>query len=143
MLILEKDICYIQNIKNTVVKPSTVHGYGLFAVKDIPQNTLLCILTGQLMNKSDFASLIKSKRYKKECFLEQHHLKNDLVMITPFRTSYSFINHNSEISHIYESYQDKAIKVYAKIDIKQGEEIFDTYNLNRHIDILKGFKQTR
>jgi SET domain-containing protein len=132
---------YINNIEGTVVIESPVHGYGLFATKDIEKNTLLCELSGQTVTKNEYEKIFKSDLFPKEAFIEKHHLGEDKILLTPFRTSYSFINHSGEVEHLVEKYEDRIIKVYAKINIKKNEEILSKYNLDKHIDILGGFNK--
>ena len=41
----------IDNICNTMINHSNIHGFGLFATKSIQPNCLLCVLDGQLISK--------------------------------------------------------------------------------------------
>lgn len=133
---------YVQNIKHAVVKPSPIHGFGLFSIKPIKKGTLLCTLTGQILPKKIYEKFYDSG-LPKEIFIEKSSVLEDKVLAIPFRTSYSFINHSPFVSHIEEKFCDTTnqIFVYAKVDIKEGEEILGTYNLNHHIDVLGGFNQ--
>lgn len=134
---------YINNIPNTKVEKSLVHGFGLFATKNIRKGTLLCKLSGQILDKKEYEKFQSVHSDKKDFFVGKSTILNNKIFAVPFRTSYSFINHNSSISHIEEIFCEKTntLSVIAKIDIKKSEEIFDTYNLKNHIDILGGFKK--
>lgn len=130
---------FINNIKNTAVIESPVHGYGLFATSNIKKGSLLCELSGQIITKKQFEKIMSSNLYPIELFIEKHQISDELMMITPFRTSYSFINHSVEIENLIEVYEYGRVKVYASDDIYNGAEILSKYNLTKHIDILGGF----
>lgn len=134
---------YIENIKNTQVAPSSHHGFGLFATKAIKQGTLLCSLTGQIVDE-DIYKKFYSLGLSKEIFIEKSKVLKDKIFVIPFRTSYSFINHHPAISHIEEHFCCKTnqINVFAKVDIPANTEILDTYSLKGHIDVLGGFSNS-
>lgn len=136
------NLLFVENIDDTVVKPSDVHGMGLFACREFKKGTLLCTLTGQILPKEIYEKF-SSSGLPKDIFIEKSSVLEDKILAIPFRTSYSFINHHPLVSHIEEKFCNKTnqIFVYAKVDIKEGEEILDTYNLNNHIDVLGGFNQ--
>lgn len=129
----------IENIKNVEVKPSPIHGMGLFATKKISKHTLLCKLQGQRISREDYLRILKKgKSSNPNFFVEKYSLGNGDVAAMPFRTHYSYINHDDKCS-IYSSLRKGVLYVYASKDIQENEEITDRYNLNNHIDVLSGF----
>ena len=131
---------HLQTIKNTVVLESSIHNWGLWATAIIPKGTLLCTLQGQVMTLDKYNDFIKSSLYPKICFIEKAMLDKNRIIAIPFRTSYSFINHSDTVEMLeYKKFED-SIEVYAKEDILENTEIVSIYDLEKHIDILGGFK---
>jgi len=75
--------------------------------------------------------------------MEKFTLNKDLILAMPFRTSYSFINHTyekeKECLRFVVSENPHTVSVFSSRDISKGDEIVSVYNLDTHIDILKGF----
>jgi len=130
----------LDNIKNTEIKNSTLHNKGLFATKDIMKGSLLCILSGQKMTRDEYTQILKSNSYDKENFVEKYNISSNFIGAMPFRTKYSMINHSS-ISNISSELINEELHVFASEDILKGTEITDTYNLDKHIDVLGGFNK--
>lgn len=82
----------IDNIRNTKIAPSSIHGFGLFATQEIRPGSKLCDLDGQYMR---YSQLVASWLYTQNDhpFLEWNALPKDMVLFRPLRTKYSFINH--------------------------------------------------
>ena len=133
--------CYIKNIQDTVVIESPVHGFGLYAIKNIPKDTLLCKINGQIISHEDYVKF-QSTALSKDIFIEKSKILEDKYMAMPFRTSYSFINHCQSISHIREEFcqHSNTLLIYANMNICANEEILATYDLENHIDVLGGFR---
>lgn len=131
----------IDNIKNTEIRDSKIHGKGLFANERIKKETLLCILEGQPIKIEDYFKLLSDSDYSKSSFIEKYKLNEEYICAMPFRTKYSYINHSIN-PNIYSALKDRKLYVYASKDIEKGEEIVDVYNLKSHIDILGGFKKS-
>jgi SET domain-containing protein len=129
----------IDNIENTEIKKSEIHGYGLFALKEIKKDTLLCVLSGQILEVGEYIKLMESGEYSSNCFVEKYKIDENYFGAMPLRTKYSCINH-SEDANMYSKVNDEKLYVYASKKIMLGEEIVDSYNLTNHIDILGGFK---
>jgi SET domain-containing protein len=125
------DVCYltIDNIESTKIGPSSIHGFGLFAKKDIKQNTLLCLLEGQLLDRKDY------KRIGDYCkplvesldnylFMECNYVSLEHILVRPFRTKYSYINHSNtpNVSLFYNP-----IRIEAVAHIKPGDELTIDY----------------
>ena len=130
---------FVDNIKDTVVKHSSIHGYGLFTTKLIKKDTLLCVLSGQIIKREDYAKFLKYSDYDKKLFIEKYNINEEYIAAMPFRTKYSYINH-AEYTNIKSHVENNELYVYANEDIKEGVEIVDIYNLRKHIDVLGGFK---
>jgi len=83
----------IDNISCTEIKPSPIHGLGLFATKAFGPGVELCRLDGQLM---PYAVLVSSDLHQivDPSTLEWNALPDDIVLLRPVRTKYSFINHS-------------------------------------------------
>ncbi len=106
----------IDNIRNTEIAPSNVHGHGLFCTKDIPPHTVLCELDGQVIPAAVNAG--DTLAY------EWNALPHELLLVRPVRTKYSYINH-SRVPNVEIQYTP--IRVVSLRQIKQGEELFLDY----------------
>ncbi len=129
----------IENIANTVILESSIHGFGLFTTKEIPKDTLLCSLTGQIVSKRELDQLMRE--YPRDLFIEKVHLSLDRIMLIPFRTSYSYINHSDTTEMLRISYGFNEVLVYAARDIPYNTEITSRYDLEKHIDVIGGFSE--
>jgi SET domain-containing protein len=122
----------IDNIEHTEIKPSELHGFGLFAKYDMPKHKVLCKLTGQIMTKQTYTGLVErltpylddlSFYFLMEC----NHVPNpDMLMVRSFRTKWSYVNHSTEPNCEFEI--DTGI-LYAKREIKAGEELTFDYRV--------------
>lgn len=130
---------YIDNIENTEIKESKIHGYGLFATKSIRKDQYLCNIQGQIITRTQYKELLESGKYPKECFIEKYNIDQNRVAMMFVRSKYGYINH-AETSNIRSELVGTSLYVYAACDIKAGEEITDVYNLKKHFDVLGGFK---
>jgi SET domain-containing protein len=131
-------VLIIDNIQHTCIRPSPVHGRGLFATRSLKKDGLLCVLSGQMISENDYQALIKQASLPRELFMEKFRIDESRIVITPFRTKYSYINHSNE-PNIYSYLVGHNLHVFASVDINFGEEILDKYNLKKHIDVLGGF----
>jgi SET domain-containing protein len=108
----------IDNIKDTEIRKSNIHGWGLYSLTNIAINTVLCELDGQIVPYSTYSENEKT--------LEWNALENDMLMVRPYRTKYSFINHsrtpNAKIAY-------KPIRVICIKSIDKGEEITIDYRM--------------
>ncbi|MFW5913578.1 MAG: SET domain-containing protein [Bacillota bacterium] len=119
----------IDNIENTTIKKSSIHGLGLFATKTIPKGTLLTTLDGQEVTWDKFDEIKKFyyKHFKNNefhFFLEWNAVSQTTLLVRPLRTKYSFINHsrNPNLSIDIRSYKITALKT-----INKDEELFLDY----------------
>lgn len=122
----------LDNIQNTEILPSKLHGYGLFATQDIPVQTRLCKLNGQLIPKTEYQDLVKrltpqlgalSFYFLMEC----NHVPNpNLYMVRSFRTKWSYVNHSPEPNCFFDIYEQV---LHPLRDIKKGEELTFDYRV--------------
>lgn len=118
----------IDNFPNTFIAPSHVHGYGLFAKTPLLKGSILGFLDGQIMAWDLYDKLIEERNLssilKEAFFMEWNCIAPDKLLVRPFRTKYSFINHsrfpNAQIEHF-------PLRVVALQDIDEGEELLIDY----------------
>jgi SET domain-containing protein len=108
----------IDNLKNTYIQKSNVDGYGLFAHTKIDKNTILGYLDGQIIEWELHS--------KYNLTLEWNAIGNNKLLVRPYRTKYSYINHSREANLLI---QYDPIRVIAKRDIVKDEELFLDYRL--------------
>lgn len=120
----------IDNIPHTEIRPSAVHGFGLFATKPINAKTILGILDGQVMNWDEYdrlSGLLELPQQAKcNIFMEWNALSVDKLLVRPLRTKYSFINHsrmpNVQLEHF-------PLRIVATRNLDAGEELLLDYRL--------------
>lgn len=102
---------------NIIVKPSIVHGYGVFATKDIPKNTVIeecyCVISGQ-----------------NDPCLENFLFEFDKKYIIP--TGFGFIYNHSLTPNAVYCFDEvkKLMTVTSKEHIRANEEIYISYGKN-------------
>jgi len=128
----------VDNIKSTIIAKSQIHGFGLWSVESILPDTVISeALDGQVVEYEFYKKFYMEQN---DLFLEWNCISKDKLLIRPFRTKYSFINHsknpNCEVREI-----DGALRVISIKEIKQGEELTLNY-LNEPIpeEELKRYK---
>lgn len=114
----------IDNIGFSKIDKSKIHGFGLFATEHISQNHILGTLDGQVIDWDQY-DLISAKvkkemgQYQNFIFMEWNALDTSTLLIRPFRTKYSFINHSYQ-PNLAIKYNP--IRVVAIKDIAENEE---------------------
>ena len=86
----------VDNIPDTEIRPSATHGNGLFATRDFAAGEVIAILDGQIVNWPSYEQIKGTLPYgedNNDLFMEWNALSADTLLIRPFRTKYSFINH--------------------------------------------------
>lgn len=122
----------IDNIEHTEIRLSGLHGYGLFAMQDMPRETSICKLTGQLMSKDVYQALVQSLTPKLGdlsfyFLMECNHVPNpNMLMVRSFRTKWSYVNHSTEPNCFFDIF---AQELYPLRDIKKGEELTFDYRV--------------
>ena len=106
----------IDNISHSVILNSPIHGYGLFATSLIDAETVLGYLDGQQIPYTLYL--------KQNLAFEWNALREDLLLVRPYRTKYSFINH-SRHPNLYLSYYPLRLIALRQIEI--NEELLLNY----------------
>lgn len=75
----------IDNLKFSYIRESKIHGYGLFADREIGEGVILGFLDGQ--------SIPWSLHSKYHLTLEWNAIDEETLLVRPYRTKYSYINH--------------------------------------------------
>lgn len=120
----------LDNICFSFIQQSKIHGFGLFSTKDISQNTILGILDGQIIDWNKYDEIVKNIEtniysYKNYFFMEWNALNENTLLIRPFRTKYSYINH-SYTPNLKIEYNP--LRIMTIKDIKENEEFTLDYS---------------
>jgi len=120
----------IDNIPNTEIKESSIHGFGLFAIKVISAQSTVCVLDGQVIGWDKYESNHLSLKgdtgdLEEYFFMEWNALDTKTLLVRPFRTKYSYINHSKTPNVKVLSFPHRII---ALKDIEIGEELTIDYN---------------
>ena len=135
----------IDNILFSYIDNSNIHGFGLFASEEIVPKTILGILDGQVMQWDKYDALshyLKNKmdEFQNYIFMEWNALDTETLLVRPFRTKYSYINHSYEpnIKIQYNPIRIEAIK-----KIQKDEELLLNYtNEPLRSDYMEGHGKT-
>ena len=118
----------IDNISHTEIRPSTVHGFGLFATEAIAEGTILGTLDGQVIDWDFYdqicAGMALSDEARRNIFMEWNALDERTLLVRPLRTKYSFINH-SRVPNVH--LVRYPLRVVASRDLQPGEELLLDY----------------
>ena len=111
------DLTQILNtIENTRIGASSIHGYGLFSCRRIPAGRLLATLDGQRVPWSLYQSLGLCD--------EWNALSPDWLLVRPYKTMYSFINHCRQPNALLELHpSEDRLMLFARADLEAGDEI--------------------
>lgn len=136
----------LDNINFSYFKKSKIHGIGLFADRTIEKDSILGILDGQIMQWNDFDEL--SSFYKTKLsddlhsffFMEWNALDTSTLLVRPYRTKYSYINH-SYMPNLKILYNP--IRIVTTKKIKKDEEFLLDYTKEPlREEYLKGHGKT-
>ena len=90
--------CIINNIAHTEIRPSPIHGFGLFATESLGAGYELAKLDGQIISHEFFQEmktrLSLPAHSKDSVFMEWNFLTNKRMLIRMFKTKYNYINHS-------------------------------------------------
>jgi hypothetical protein len=100
----------VDNLLFSEIRPSTIHGDGLFATNNIIANSILGVLDGQLVPWDEQFSTA----------FEWNAISESQLLIRPLRTKYSYINH-SRSPNLQLEYHP--LRVTALKGIKADEEL--------------------
>ena len=115
----------VDNIKNTYIDISSIHGFGLFAKKAIQAGAILCELDGQKMDWGHYEKLRKTINLGDYIFMEWNALDTKTLLVRAFRTKYSYINH-SKTPNVEIKYDP--IRIEAVKDISEYDELTIDYS---------------
>ena len=115
----------IDNMANTYVDESRVHGRGLFASREMPAGTVLGVLDGQVMDWEQYDRLRSTVTgCYPALFFEWNCISPNTLLVRPFRTKYSFINHSREPNVALVRFP---LRVVAIKDLAPGDELLLDY----------------
>lgn len=118
----------LDNIPDTAILPSALHGLGLFATAPIPASTRLCALDGQVVSYEMYHALMDrldlSHSARDYLFMEWNALPGGMLLARMFRTKYGYINH-SRIPNTRLA--GNPPELWTMQDIAPGEEILLDY----------------
>ncbi|CAM4082340.1 SET domain-containing protein [Shewanella aquimarina] len=90
----------VDNIGDTQIDVSELHGFGLFCQEfGFEAGQELCVLDGQVVTIEHYEkieALVAPNilAYKNYIFMECNYLGADKLLVRPFRSKYSYINHS-------------------------------------------------
>lgn len=113
---IKQDI--IDNIPNTRILESSVHGMGLFSASDISADKLLCILDGQVISWDLHKKL--------NLCSEWNAVSKNLLMVRAYQTKYFAINHSRSANLIIKD-RGHGVAIYTTKFIKNNTELFLDY----------------
>lgn len=112
--------------ENIEIRKSPIHGYGVFANKDIN--------AGETLEECHYISVSKTRiipEIKDYVFGMNHNNKSYVVIIFGYGSIYnSAMKKNDENAIVKAFPESEYISFYAKKDIKAGDEIFIYYGDN-------------
>lgn len=107
---LDRD--HIATIPHTEVRPSPIHGRGLFATAPLAAGTLLATLDGQAIDPEADPAVIDA--------LEWNAISPSVLLVRPLRTSYGFMNHSD---HPNVAVDGDGRRLWATAPIPSGTEL--------------------
>lgn len=116
----EDDI--IDNIPNTIIAESAIHGKGLFSEASIPSGAILAVLDGQLIPLAK-QQIVSADVCASHC--EWNAVSKDMLLVRAFRTKYSFINHSNKPNLRLEY---NPLRIVVSCDLNRGDELTLDYN---------------
>lgn len=76
----------VNNVPRTSIKPSKIHGYGLFSDIFIEKDSVAGYLDGQVLDVKDCKNIMFEE--------EWNSLSSEYLLVRPIPTKYRFINHS-------------------------------------------------
>lgn len=107
---------HLQTLPFTEVRPSEIHGRGLFATAYLATGTLLGVLDGQLVDAIANPTVIDA--------FEWNAVSPSTLLVRPIRTSYGFMNHSDHPNVVIDP---DARRVWVHAPIAPGEELTIDY----------------
>lgn len=119
---MSNEIDIIDNIPNTRIAPSAIHGEGLFATVTIPAGSILTVLDGQMIPMA-MQHVVSTDICAAHC--EWNAVSRDMLLVRAFRTKYSFINH-SHNPNVRLEYNP--LRIVVSRELKAEDELTLDYN---------------
>jgi len=115
----------LENITNSRLKASQIHGIGLFTTHPIKKGDTLCILDGQTLTLNKYREIQRAYAHSEQkistyFFMEYNHLSENIILARPLRTRYSYINHSRKPSLVLDK---NDFSISALRDIGSNEEL--------------------
>jgi hypothetical protein len=126
--------CIINNIQHTDIRPSLIHGFGLFSTESIGAGYALATLDGQIISY-EFYQEMKARwslpaNAKDSVFMEWNFLAGKRMLVRMFKTKYSYINHSHRPHCKLLGYPPT---IWSLENIEEGDEL----TLNFHDEPLR------
>lgn len=114
------------DIKNTSnkfieVKESDVHGHGLFAIRDIPAETVICKIEGDFIDENE---CVRREEEENNNYIFWH---SDSNYIDVSKNMLRYLNHDCDPKCYVDDGDDTSLTLISAVDIKAGEEITIDY----------------
>lgn len=119
---MNDDADIINNIPNTKICESEIHGRGLFSTVSIPTGAILAVLDGQLIPLAK-QQIVSPDICGTHC--EWNAVSKDMLLVRAFRTKYSFINHSNSPNLRLEY---NPLRIVVSSDLNRGDELTLDYN---------------
>jgi hypothetical protein len=110
----------VDNIPNTTIKDKSAHEVGLFASKEIPKGSVLCVLGGSVVPANHFKHVLESPKDKNFSVLEWNSAGPDLYQVRTHKTKFGLIM-QSECPNV--ELKGNPATLYALKDIHIDEEL--------------------
>lgn len=115
-------VSVVDNIVDTKIASSIVHGFGLFALKAFPKDSLLTYLSGQFL-PDEFIQSIDTPTQ------EWNAVSEHIFCYRWVRTKYGYINHSRDLSNCLISFDYPVVQLKTSRNIEIGEELFLDYQM--------------
>lgn len=119
---MNSEINIIDNIPNTRISVSAIHGKGLFSTVAIPIGAILAVLDGQLIPLAK-QYIVSTDICASHC--EWNAVSKDMLLVRSFRTKYSFINHSL---HPNLKLEYNPLRIVVSNNLNRGDELTLDYN---------------
>ncbi len=103
------------------IKESLVHGKGLFAKKDIPEDTYICKIEGEFIDEDE---CVRREEDESNNYIFWH---SDTNYIDVSKNFLRFINHDCNPKCYIDDGDDTTLSLIASVDILAGEELTIDY----------------
>ncbi|WP_341744679.1 SET domain-containing protein [Azonexus hydrophilus] len=113
----------INNLSWSEVRPSQIHGNGVFATEEIRRGWIIGRLDGQVMLWRDYIALFDGDQERQA---DRTVLSTQHVQVRGLKTQFAFINHSAD-PNCAISIHGQHVYFHSIRDIKAGEELTRDY----------------